>query len=177
MKAIAFEIKKFKSFIGNEGHGFNADLYMDGQKACFVLDDASGGGMQYQWVNRDFEKKFREYIKALPVEPLKPDAEDWEKKAWPNGREVSDDCFMGALVDRHETFARLSRKAKKSIVFSLPKNKKGEYYSVNLPFSPENKAKLLANPKNAGARIINEHLNDGKWAEIIGMEPLPVPAN
>lgn len=176
MKAIVFEVKKFKSFIGNEGHGFNAELWMDGKKACFVIDEASGGEYQFQWVNRDFEKQFGDYVKSLPVEPLDEDAEDWEKKLYPNGREWSEDVFMAMLTDLHQSFASLKRKAAKSTLFVLPNCQKGAYYSSNLPFSPENKARILSSPKNAGAKFINEHLSDGKWIEMIGMKPLPVPA-
>jgi len=176
MKAIVFGIKKFKSFIGNEGYGFNAELWMDGKKACFVIDDARGGEYHWNWYSKDCEKQFCDYLKSLPVEKVEDDAEAWEKKLYPNGRAWSEEVFMGMLVDQHQNFSSIQRRAKTSTIFTIPSNKKGEYISIKLPFSPETKAKILANPKNAGAKFINEHLSDSGWMEMIGMKPLPIPS-
>lgn len=176
MKVILFDIKKFKSFIGNEGHGFNAELWMDGQKAAFVIDDASGGEYQWEWYTKAQEDKYNSYVKALPKEQIEPDAEAWEKKMYPDGREISNECFMALIVDAHETLKRIKSKAAKATLFTVPSSKKGEYFAIKLPFSPETKLRVLANPKNAGAKFINEHLIDGGWMEMIGLKPLPVPA-
>lgn len=48
---MRYTVKNVKFFIGNEGHGFNASLYRDDNKVCLVIDDASGGDYQYQWVD------------------------------------------------------------------------------------------------------------------------------
>ena len=47
-----YTIKGLKSFRGNEGHGFNATLYRDGKKVCFVMDSAQGGEMDFEWCDR-----------------------------------------------------------------------------------------------------------------------------
>jgi hypothetical protein len=174
MKPINFEIKKLKSFMGNEGYGFNAELWMDGRKAAFVIDDASGGGFQWHWENELLEQKFHDYVKALPVEKLSDDAEDWEKEMYPNGRELNDECFLAAMVDQHCAGTKIKRAVKKSTLFVLPNSKK-TYFSIPQPFNPETKARILSNPKNAGAKFINDHLEDGEWVTMIGLRPLPVP--
>lgn len=49
----SYSVKGVKSFIGNEGHGFNATLYRDGKAVAFVYDDASGGPVAFEWKYRD----------------------------------------------------------------------------------------------------------------------------
>jgi hypothetical protein len=175
MKAIIFEIKKFKSFIGMEGDGFNAELWMDGKKAAFIIDDARGGEFNWNWDSLEMEQKYKGYIKALPIQPLAADAEDWEKEMYPNGQKETDETFLDQLINRHAAFSRIQRAVKKTTLFVTAGSKKGEYFSIKLPFSPENKAKILANPKNAGAKFLNEHIVDGEWATLIGMKSLPIP--
>lgn len=48
----SYTVKGVKSFIGNEGHGFNATLYRDGKAVAFVYDDASGGPVCFEWKDR-----------------------------------------------------------------------------------------------------------------------------
>jgi hypothetical protein len=56
---MLFEIKKFKSFTGMEGPGFNADLYADGQKAAIVIDGGNGGEMDFHWTSRKSRRRSR----------------------------------------------------------------------------------------------------------------------
>ena len=44
-----FTLTKVKTFIGNEGHGLNAEITMDGKPVAFVLDEANGGMIQVDW--------------------------------------------------------------------------------------------------------------------------------
>lgn len=50
--APVYTLKSVKTFIGREGHGFNAVLCRDGKPVADVLDDASGGPVDFHW--RDF---------------------------------------------------------------------------------------------------------------------------
>lgn len=44
-----YTVKGIKTFIGMEGHGYNATLYRDGKAVAFAIDDASGGDLQIEW--------------------------------------------------------------------------------------------------------------------------------
>lgn len=80
-----YSVKNVKSFMGREGMGFNCNLYRNGKKVGFCMDDASGGGMHpIDWVGtpsthgdsegwdkwrsfRDEEQRLlSEHIKSLP---------------------------------------------------------------------------------------------------------------
>ena len=88
----SYSVKNVKTFIGNEGHGFNATLHRGKKKVAFVYDDASGGDVHFDWVPKyskipsssfnfskaeesvvseifsdEEEKLFSEHCKSLPL--------------------------------------------------------------------------------------------------------------
>jgi len=54
-----YSVKAVKRFIGREGHGFNADLYLNNNKIAFVYDDASGGEINFQFEDPQLENDFQ----------------------------------------------------------------------------------------------------------------------
>jgi len=54
-----YSVKSIKRFIGMEGYGFNANLYLNNNKIAFVYDDASGGEINFQFENPQLEKDFQ----------------------------------------------------------------------------------------------------------------------
>lgn len=48
-----YTVKGIKKFRGMEGYGFNADLYRDGKKVALVMDEATGGGLRFEWKQND----------------------------------------------------------------------------------------------------------------------------
>ena len=42
------ELKNLKFFRGMEGQGFNADLWINGVKCIFIIDEGNGGCFNYQ---------------------------------------------------------------------------------------------------------------------------------
>ena len=61
MKKPNVQLKNVKTFRGMEGIGINADLYINGVKCLFVIDDANGGGMTYE---ENIRHKDPELVKA-----------------------------------------------------------------------------------------------------------------
>ena len=69
-------LTNYKSFKGMEGYGFNAILNVDGKKVADVIDDASGGQVNYyplgdvqsaeRKANTELLNKAKEYAKTLP---------------------------------------------------------------------------------------------------------------
>lgn len=63
------KLKRIMIFRGNEGYGFNADLYVEGMKTAFVIDHGNGGSYYYETGKGYSKEKFQElevYIKKLP---------------------------------------------------------------------------------------------------------------
>lgn len=64
-----YTVKAIKTFIGMEGHGFNADLYLNNNKIAFVYDDASGGEIHFEFKTPNQETDFQDFaVKKLGSE-------------------------------------------------------------------------------------------------------------
>lgn len=123
---FGLSIKNFKSFIGLEGHGFNANLYMGTAKLATIIEDASGSIMlNIQWTDKASEAIVKNIVDALPLEKCPADAEGWEKTLYDETghRKVKMDDYLNALVNDHELAIKRARKEKTYIIFSLPDRK------------------------------------------------------
>lgn len=155
-----FEIKKLKSFTGREGYGFNADLYMDGKKVAFVIDEASGGCYHWNYENREIEKTFCDYVKTLPNVP---------SEHFPNGLKMDEDSFISELVAKAEAAKKVKRDCAKKTCVKLPKNPEGGYSIFNTPFSPTVREGILK--QHPDAKFLNEIFPDGDWYEVLMSGP------
>jgi len=147
-------VKGIKSFVGNEGHGYNATLYADGKKVAFVIDDASGGQTQFQYEGKTREERaanekiVTDFIKALPPQAIGADAPQWEKDLYPSGlREINLDIYIAGLVDNFEVAKRLKSLKKAYVLYRLNDCKEGEFY----------KTKHLNNPDSVKTRVLAAH--------------------
>lgn len=149
------ELKNVKSFLGMEGHGFNAGLYFNGQKVALVIDDASGGPIMYQWQGKTSEhraaneKAVVQFVDALPPEALPADAADWERDLHSDGhRKLDLDDHVSRLVDAFENDKRLTRLRKTAVVFKTGTCKPGEMFTIKHKGDPERmkKAVLVRHP-------------------------------
>ena len=144
---MRFDIKKFKSFQGHEGMGFNLELWVDGVKACFVIDDANGGEAHYRWLDRGIMARVKAHVDALPIVPSV--TED-EKSLWPQGRKQDMDGFVDCLINEFAHDRRLRRLCKTKTVFRLPTDKPDIFHTLNVPY-PEGRRHIPAN-----AEVLNE---------------------
>jgi hypothetical protein len=130
------ELKKVKTFIGNEGQGLNAEVWVDGVKTCFVIDDASGSIM-YDFgpvYNKEKFKELEDYVASLPDYPLEINGEPCFEKDGvtvmmmkPSMEGLIDDAF-----EKFETARVMKRLAKKFVNKILWGKKKitGKYTEV-----------------------------------------------
>lgn len=51
-----YTVEKVKTFIGNEGYGFNAELHYRGRKVAFVIDSADGGCYNWYWEDTETDR-------------------------------------------------------------------------------------------------------------------------
>jgi hypothetical protein len=129
------QVKNVKSFVGREGYGFNANLYLSGKKLAFAIDDASGGGVNYQWEGSTTEEKLanqklaKDFVDAHPPELMDPNAEAWVKTLYTDGKRKLDlDELVTRLVDQFENDKNLNRKKKTSVPFTTPACASGNYF-------------------------------------------------
>lgn len=150
-----FTLAKVKTFIGNEGHGLNAEITMDGQAVAFVLDDASGGMLQVDWFTMQGRQRSRgnEAARAALLQHARADYDSAggdaahearlkELGLWFEGCGLSQRSEHD-LIEHwvNEEFARvvamrnLKRWAKTKTVFRLKGDKVGEYRTLGRPYA------------------------------------------
>jgi len=65
-----YSVKNIKTFMGMEGHGFNANLYRGKKKVAFCIDDARGGEVDIDWVEGGWKGEeamlLEAHLKTLP---------------------------------------------------------------------------------------------------------------
>lgn len=152
---MRFEIAKFKSFNGHEGLGFNATLIVDGAKGCDAIDDGNGGGVTCYWASQEVKNKVLGHIKTLPLEPLAPDAPQWERDMWPNGMKHDLDSFLTKLVSDYENDKRFRRLCKAKTVYRLAGDKAGQYRVLNAPYEPTGRG-YLSKLEQKPEEVLNE---------------------
>lgn len=151
MTKLRFELKKVKLFQGMEGYGLNADLYINGVKCLFVIDEGDGGCMIYR--NYALETKsdpmsdrinslidaMDEHIKTLPPEKSS------SGKPYP----VDRDSFINNLLIEQDVAKQKAKWEKKrqklyetAIVIGKPDGTEIRYYNFKVPLSKIPKTKL-----------------------------------
>lgn len=147
-------VKNVKTFQGQEGIGFTADLYLDGKKIALVRDVAQGGGYDYDPIGgspeayrawREIEVKLHAYAASLPK---------IADEFFPEGLQPNLDMVVDDLVAAFQVEKAYKRKCKTSTIFRTPDQEVGAYYEIKRPFSAELKAHILG--KHPNAEIINE---------------------
>ena len=148
-----YTVKNIKTFVGMEGHGFNASLYRDGIKVAFVVDDASGGMVDFQWDDytdptHKEEHLLEAHCQALPeVEVLK-------------GHTMKQDpeLFVSRLVEDFNLRKRLKTSLKKKTIFLH----NGIVLENKTIYTPTFHAQV--HMKYPGAVILNALPDDEAWA-------------
>jgi len=139
-------VKAVKTFIGNEGYGFNANLYLKGKRVAFVYDDASGGPVRFQWADQEAESAMTAFCATQPP-----------KRGYPY-----DPDFMACeLVDEYEDNRTLRRHCKTKVMFRLPDDPEGEFRSFKSAFTKWIVARIRLE-YGAKATIVNFRFGEPK---------------
>lgn len=124
-------IRKFKSFRGMEGYGFNAELLHCGKPVAYVIDEANGGCLNWQWYEGVDVEKVKEELRRN-TEFLR------SRKEFPTlGEGSAYDSAMIDIVTTHEEIQSVKRWCKTKLVWKLPTSKKGQYGTWKVPYTKE----------------------------------------
>ena len=174
---MKYEIKNLKTFMGMDCPGYNCALYRDGKRVAEVVDDGSGGEPRFHWL--DWEKLkvqipvanrpgtdpgsfgmykgtpeealLQEHVKDMVFPPSEYDRPGEEPL------HMGMDGFVGTLVSDLQEQKHLARMVRGKTAYRLVGQAKGEWWTINAPFSKELKARIVL--KN-GADKIEEFLNE-----------------
>ena len=163
-----YTVKGIKTFVGMEGHGYNASLYRDGKLVAFVIDDASGGSLQIEWKDvsnglvevetKDYkgnpwvvkmtneEKALHEHATSLP-----PSVCDWidPDTGRPAELSMTSELFIEGLVNDALLIKDVAKMTRGKVAFV----RDGKLYTVKCELTVANIAK--GKERNPGAVVLN----------------------
>jgi len=162
-------LKNIKTFIGMEGQGFNAEVYINGVKCMLAIDDANGGCFNYQEhtynnpkadVVKANIKLLEDYLKSLGEYPLEIDGKICERDGKPIMMNHDMDSFINDLLEVHFK-AKDDKKKEKlmetAILIGKPNSGNYSYFKQRVP--------LASFQKNVLQSFINDiksrHCKDG----------------
>ena len=159
-----YSVKKVKSFTGREGLGFNADLYRGKKKIAFAYDDASGGDVRIDWIEKGEAKLLEDHVAKLPkvnsgfegIAPLKVDM------GW----------FVTHCVSRFEQQAdirKMIKKCKTHTLFKHKESKNNSYMSISVPLNDKMRDGLRKQYGN-DVEIFNDVLAENRIPSIFNAD-------
>jgi len=144
-----FELKNLKYFEGTDGLCFSMTVYIKGKKAFTAQNDGRGGDNFYTPCDLVHGKALlaeaHEFVKTLPPYVL----EDWNISG-----DYDLDILLEEMIEEKLENAEMKRKCKNKTLYHLPEDGKGQYWSINRPYSEGIKMHILGEHPNA--IIINE---------------------
>lgn len=164
-----YTVRKVKTFVGHEGHGFNAELLRDGVPVAFALDEGNGGGVRFDWYDRTYAPFKLERTDGgnpvtlkIPVEAavLHEHIKGQTRTAYGEAFPLSMDMFVSELIDAYETERTIKRKCKKTTCYRLVGQKPGEYMQTAMVYSKELADKIRAKYGEKLDFIYNEKFSE-----------------
>ena len=156
------QLKKAKTFVGTDGYGLNAEVWINGIYCMFLIDEGNGGCFDYErqvYNNPKAEqvkvniKLLEDYIKTLPEKDYgtfkaKVDMDTYLNDIWVAQEEEK-------LKKKNER--RMSKLYQTAIVIGKPNDTKYRYMNFKQPLSNVSQTKLVFYV----SKLINEECHDG----------------
>lgn len=169
-----YTIKGYKSFIGREGHGYNLSLYRNGKKVAFVMDNAEGGEVRFEWVDYEapavsvtHHEIYAPYGEGIKVEErcTPEEAILWQELEGKTTHSSFSDKdyqktpagFVDELINKMLEEKQFKGWCKKTTVFRLKNDKDPKVWrTIASVFTPKVKALLIAKYGEHLGEIVNE---------------------
>ena len=156
------EIKNLKFHQGHDGHGFNADIFINGVKCMHVYDGAYGGEFEYTDYSRlpnaknperikELNAELEAYVKTLPAVEFQGTKLD-----------MNMDMYIEELIQAKEKEKEEKKKLKlmqKAILVGVPNANQYSYYAY--------KVALASIPTNVLQKHVDSYKAKLKQGEVI----------
>lgn len=154
----SFSLKNVRTFNGNEGLGFAANLYEGRKKVAEVLDDAWGGQIQIRYLDKTAEQRLKAVVQSLP-RVVRKDLSDPNNPGRPFSYQpdvdhLINDLFLEHLKQKEEQ--KVERLCKTRTLYVRHSDGDDSYWIIKQPYGPDIKENL---EKKFGAdlkEILNE---------------------
>jgi len=138
-------VKNLKKMKGRDGYAWSCDLYIDGVKSAYVLDEGFGGTIDFHWYHKRLESSFLNYVKRLPKR---------------DGVEETPELLVARLCDEAEERKTLKRWCKTMTVVRMRDSEEGKFTTFKSRFSPLVKEALLKQYGHRIVEFVNETVTD-----------------
>ena len=140
-----YSVQKVRRFTGHEGPGYNAELLRDGVVIATVIDQGDGGDVHCQWINRDrVPCKVACAVngtaninlcveEAALYEHLRGQQDEIAGEMHPK----TTYSYMWELINDYAEMQAMKRRCRIHTCYRLAGQKKGEYMSMAIVFSPD----------------------------------------
>jgi hypothetical protein len=155
MEFGAYTLKNYKVTHGMEGNGFTATVYRDNKVRVGEVGDCGDGGGCYfnHGYNNEEVKKLSNYVDSLPPEPCSlGDGEPLE---------VTLDFFLGMLGEKTYLDRLYKTKCKKKTCYITKDCSDGEFFEINVLFTPLVAKQIRGKHGDNLVEIINERFQAG----------------
>jgi hypothetical protein len=141
-------LKNAKTFIGREGYGLNATIYVDGIKTAFIMDDAGGGEPDYDIFNQE---KFDQVKAWCELQPERPMVYDGEVMKDAEENPLTTKVTIDELVDnafnasqREKEAQKMIKKMADHVMWGVPGDNRYATVKMNIPLAKIPTDKLQA---------------------------------
>jgi hypothetical protein len=153
---MKYQIKGFKRFKGHEGEPCGqGNLYKGTVKVAEWSDDSWGGPMQVRFVDKPSEAEFVVFAREYLATRKNFDGEPFDLARYSEMSLV--ERAMEELSYEHEITQDLKRRCKKGVLFYGEANGVRSLYSLTVPYTADNVAKIKARYPDC-VEVINETL-------------------
>ena len=154
-----YSVKNIKSFMGREGLGFNANLYKGKKKIAFAYDDASGGEVDIDWIDRNEEAELDRFCNTLPV------LEFENPKVTLT---VDAGLFVSELVERFRDVNKMRKQCRTKTLFRSSDEGYGRYRILNAICDDRTRTHLRTKYGN-DVEIFNDVLASGGTPSVLNV--------
>lgn len=134
-----YHLKGLKTFTGNEGGGYECNIYLGTKKIARAFNDANGGPDDFHFFDRADEKPFVDFTVAW-YETSDAKSE-WEALTKQYGGDADPgaahkmESWVGETIDHAENEKRFKRLSKTKALFRLKGDERGTWRTLTVPLS------------------------------------------
>lgn len=153
---MKYQIKGFKRFKGHEGEPCGqGNLYKGSVKVAEWSDDSWGGPMHIRFVDKLAEAEFVVFARWYLAPRKDFDGEPFDLLRYTEGALI--ERAMAELSYEYESAQDLKKRCKKGILFYGEENGVRSLYTLKVPFTADNVARIKARYPDC-VEIVNETL-------------------
>jgi len=153
-----YTLTKIKTFRGRDGHGLNATLNRDGKAIAEILDEGSGGMVDFDWLDQQHGESAEEAMfKAFIAQVVPPDPEDEPKEGEhrlspATLQQFAMEQWVNTEVDRIQNDKRFRKACKTKTLFQVGAEVGGDSFRVIKGVAPH--INEFLRKKYAGQKVL-----------------------